>query len=322
MKFRLILVWLLCLPGAVPAVEPPPEPAAADAATAPPPLREPPQRMDTRRGKVLATQIQQQDKETEIHWLGTEPDTFLALFRADHSGEPFANLLILHDNRQHPDWPGLVNSLRTRLAAHGWNTLAISLPDYIEQPKLPPREQPANEPAPEGSATTPATAEPAAETAATEDPADKPSVEYPAAEVPDVVDARAREAITFLQQKADLPLAIVAIGLSATIVAKKAQTMLMTDIAGLVIIDPVEPASLEFNINLDTMDLRIPVLDIAPGFSPRSDPQLRRNSATRSRHPLYQQRILPGTGPEFAGMVPAVVRTLRGWGERHFRQTQ
>ena len=95
--------------------------------------------MDTRRGKILADQIQQQDKETEVHWLGSEPDSFLALFRADHSGQPFANVLILHDNRQHPDWPGLVNSLRTRLAAHGWNTLAISLPDYIEQPALPPR---------------------------------------------------------------------------------------------------------------------------------------------------------------------------------------
>ncbi|MEZ5508408.1 MAG: DUF3530 family protein [Gammaproteobacteria bacterium] len=294
----------------------------ADATAAPPPLREPPQRMDTRRGKILATQIQQQDKETEIHWLGTEPDTFLALFRADHSGEPFANLLILHDNRQHPDWPGLVNSLRTRLAAHGWNTLAISLPDYIEQPALPLREQASSEPGAEPAAVAPTTPDPAAGAATPEDPADKPSVEYPAAEVPDVVDARAREAITFLQQKADLPLAIVAVGLSATIAAKKAQSMLVADISGLVIIDPVEPASLEFNINLDTMDLRIPVLDIAPGFSPRSDPQLRRNSATRSRHPLYQQRVLPGTGPDFAGMVPAVVRAIRGWGERYFKQPQ
>lgn len=278
--------------------------------------------MDTRRGKILADQIQQQDKETEVHWLGSEPDSFLALFRADHSGQPFANVLILHDNRQHPDWPGLVNSLRTRLAAHGWNTLAISLPDYIEQPALPPREQASSEPGAEPAAVAPTTPDPAAGAATPEDPADKPSVEYPAAEVPDVVDARAREAITFLQQKADLPLAIVAVGLSATIAAKKAQSMLVADIAGLVIIDPVEPASLEFNINLDTMDLRIPVLDIAPGFSPRSDPQLRRNSATRSRHPLYQQRVLPGTGPDFAGMVPAVIRAIRGWGERYFKQPQ
>lgn len=278
--------------------------------------------MDTSRGKILAAQIQQQDKETEVHWLGSESDSFLALFRADHSGQPFANVLILHDNRQHPDWPGLVNSLRTRLAAHGWNTLAISLPDYIEQPALPPREQATSESAADKAPSNSPAADPTAEAAASEDPADKPSVEYPAAEVPDTVDTRTREAITFLQQKADLPLAIVAIGLSATIAAKKAQSMLVADIAGLVIIDPVEPASLEFNINLDTMDLRIPVLDIAPGFSPRSDPQLRRNSATRSRHPLYQQRVLPGTGPDFAGMVPAVVRAIRGWGERYFKQPQ
>lgn len=333
MNFRLILALLLLVSAPVLGADPPPVPEPSqDAGAAPPPLRDPPQRRETLRSKALAEQIKRLERETEVSWLGAGESEFLALYLADHSGKTFANALILHDNQQHPDWPGLVRSLRHDLAAHGWNTLAIQLPDYLEAPVIPkdappPAESEATAPPPEqampgakmpGAKTTAATKPPATEPEPPP-PEEPKSVEFPLEQVPDIVDSRTRTAVGLLQQKFKGPTVIVAIGLSAAIAAKKAQTMLIADIAGIVIVDPVEPASLDFKIDLDAMDLRIPVLDIAPEFYPRSNPVLRRNSARRARHDLYEQRIIPGSQQQFPDMERSVENAIRGWGERWFK---
>ena len=120
MKCRPILLLCLLAPtllGAKTAAPPPAqvEPAAVTT-EAPPALKAPLVREETRRSKALEEQLKQVDKETEIIWLGEGDSQFLGLFLADHSGATFANALILHDNLQHPDWPGVVHELRTALA--------------------------------------------------------------------------------------------------------------------------------------------------------------------------------------------------------------
>jgi hypothetical protein len=356
MNFRLILPLVLLLALPVQAVTPPkqePAPAAADPAAAaadePPVLRLPAEREETRRAKGLEQQLGQIDRATEVAWLDNGEDRFLALYRADSSGKPFASLLILHDNRQHPDWPGIVRGLREQLSGHGWNTLSVAMPDYLPQPKLPPMpepttaeaappaETPASDPANKSnpgdkSKPAPATAKipaaPPAQTATTEPAATEPaatlqeekSVEYPTEKVPDVVDERVRVGIAFLKKKDPAPVVIVAIGLPAGFAAKKTQTLLIKDVAGIVLIDPVQPEGSDFNTDLDALDLRVPILDIAPEFGPRTNPALRLANATRARHESYQQRIIRGAKPGFTGYESQIVKTVRGWGERLFKR--
>lgn len=360
MNFRLILPLVLLLALPVQAVTPPKQaasPAPADPATAatdaPPILRLPAEREETRRAKALEQQLSLVDRATEVAWLDNGEDRFLALYRADSSGKPFASLLILHDNRQHPDWPGIVRGLREQLSGHGWNTLSVAMPDYLPQPKLPPMPEPSVTDAVAPAATTPpagaATKAKAADkgkapsgakastpaapgtkpsgTAAIEEPAtpsathdEEKSVEYPTEKVPDVVDERVRVGIAFLKKKDPAPVVIVAIGLPAGFAAKKTQTLLIKDVAGIVLIDPVQPEGSDFNTDLDALDLRVPILDIAPEFGPRTNPALRLANATRARHESYQQRIIRGAKPGFTGYESQIVKTVRGWGERLFKR--
>lgn len=331
MKCRPILLLCLLSPlllGATAATPPPAQTEPAAATTeAPPVLKAPPIREETRRSKTLEEQLKRVDKETEILWLGEGDSQFLGLFLADHSGATFANALILHDNLQHPDWPGVVHELRTVLAAHGWNTLSIAMPDYRLLPQLPADTaaavDPAAAPSPDkdGKAEQPA---PAPQDAALADPAAIPveekSVEYLPEQVPDEVDRRARAGSELLRQKSPKPMVVIAIGLSAGFAAKKAQTMLIKDIAGLVIIDPVQPRDADFNTDLDAMDLRIPILDIAPEFFPRTDPVVRLHSAGRARQNQFEQRIVRGARPDFSTQENAAIKAVRGWGERWLRK--
>ena len=325
MNFRLISVLALFLATPVFAVTPPAPPPtpAAQGASAPPPMTLPLERAETRRSKALADQLKETDRATAIHWLGSGDNKFLALYLPDHSGRTYANLVILPDNLQHPDWPGVVRTLRQNLAAHGWNTLAIATPDYLIQPKLPPLSEenpPAAAPQAPATGSKPATSPaPSPAPAAT---ADKPqeSVEYPPEKVPDILNARVAEAIQFLNQKNKLPVVVAAIGLSAGIMAKKAQKMLIKDIAGIVLINPAQPEGSNFNTDLDAMDLRIPVLDIVPQFAPDTDPALRRHNAARIGQRQYYQRTIPGAGPSFSGVTPMVAAAVSSWGRRYYKR--
>ena len=344
MNFRLLLPLLPLLAAssygvAVPAPTPAPEEPAITEEAAPPALRLPPERDETRRAKALEEQLKQVDRATEITWLGEGDERFLGLYRADSSGSPFGNLLVLHDNLQHPDWPGIVRGLREDLSRHGWNTLSIAMPDYRPLPDLPPlpapepppaeneaapaKDEKAKPPAPGKAAndTQPPSEPPAESDPAAEQPAQDiyESVEYKPEQVPDVVDSRIRLGMEFLREKDPSPVVIVTIGLSAGFAAKKTQTLLIRDVAGLVLIDPVQPEGADFNTDLDALDLRIPVLDIAPQFNPRTPPGLRLANARRARHQSYEQSIVEGAQRGITGYENQVVRIERGWGERHFK---
>lgn len=345
MNFHLLSVLLLAL--ALPAqgadVPAPDGGASAPAApateqvpdVAPPALQLPPERAETRRARVLEEQLKQLDRDDEVLWLGEGNERFLALYRRDSSGRPFANLLLLHDNLQHPDWPGIVQGLREEMSRHGWHTLSIAVPDYLRLPKLPPLPAPAPEPAPvpapedstdnkEKEGETPATetpaepqpAEPAEDASVTpvEEAAPEPQVEYDPEQVPEVLRTRILTALDLLRQKESAPVVVVAVGTAAGLGALSG-TLQTQDIAGLVLIDPAPVAD---QTNLEALLLPIPVLDIVPQLGPRAEPEVRRAHARRLRHEQYEQRIIDAARRDFTGLERHVVRLVRGWARRQF----
>ena len=82
--------------------------------------------------------------EEEIVWLDQQSQV-LALWESETSGNPYGAVLILHDDGQHPDWPGTVHPLRTNLPQFGWTTLSVSMPDTANR-EVPARPAPTSVP--------------------------------------------------------------------------------------------------------------------------------------------------------------------------------
>lgn len=332
-------------------------PAEMDAVvdTPPPAIKLPPVRMEISRARALQEEIENAGPLAGSgHWFkeGTD-DQYFGIYIEDHSGRPVGNVLILHDNQQHPDWPGVIHELRTQLPYGGWSTLAISIPDYLPISRVPERTlatPPADEAATADATGTPdLTPTPGKETTPkakpTENPISEPesepmidlaaefakttvqpmailqsSVEYKPEQLLDVFDARMRDSIAFLHSKSNLPVIIIGVGLSAAFAANRAQSLLLRDVNGLVLIDPMEPDKESLSLDLDATDLKIPVLDIVPEQNPRSSAEQRKISATRLRHNAYELRVILGSQPRFEGFEAQIVKAVRGWGDRHFRR--
>lgn len=76
-------------------------------------------------------------KTHEKTWLsisypdGSEPSQALALIQAPRSAQVQGAILLLPATGQHPDWPTVIQPLRTSLPDAGWYTLALMLPQHI-----------------------------------------------------------------------------------------------------------------------------------------------------------------------------------------------
>lgn len=281
-----------------------------------------PERDETLRNQAVAAQLALTDKTTEVTWLGSGKEQFLALYLPDSSGKPFVNTLILHDNLQNPDWPGVIRSLRKELTLGGWNTLSIAVPDYQPRPAIPPLEP--DQPEATGSVLeqeldTEAT-EPEAMNEANSEPVESTDDGAPEDRVPEELAQRILLASQYLNEKSNYPLVIIAIGSSATLLLKQVQTSSVNEINGLVLIDPLPLPGLDsVDLEMTESDLRIPLLDIAPEFNPRSNPEPRATNARRQQQPLYQQRVLRGSNRDFRGAEMRLLKAVRGWGETQFR---
>ena len=53
---------------------------------------------------------------------------FLTIYMETDEEKPKGAVIIMHGRGYHPDWPELVNPLRTGLPENGWNTLSIQMP--------------------------------------------------------------------------------------------------------------------------------------------------------------------------------------------------
>ena len=323
-----------------------------DAEKAPPrELRKPPIRAELTANRALAQELKLLGlSNNEVLWLGEGKNQYLGLMTPDFSGTPVGNVLILHDNQQHPDWPGTIHALRTELPQNGWSTLSISVPYFDVRVPLPKREEKADvmlksEAAPEENEKTNPTDNGESEGAetpddevpkntmeaasdavearemATEQGEDNlpPSIEYPKEAIPNIVEQRIRDGISTLQEQNSLPIIVIATGLSATWAINRIVKMQSSDIKGLVVIDPVIPTGVsDFDIEKDIVNLKIPVLDIIPTTGQRSPANQRRRSMKKAGNPLYQQRVIAGSALNFNQQSHQVVMSVRGWWKRYF----
>ncbi len=316
-------------------------------------LRKPPVRAELTANKALAQELTLLGlSDSEVLWLGEGKNQYLGLMMPDFSGTPVGNMLILHDNQQHPDWPGNVHALRIELPKNGWSTLSISVPYFDVRVPIPKREEkpvvmqesaavPEEEnkmnsadgdkggkevPDDEGPKNTMESASEAVEAreiashSLKKQNEDKPpSIEYPKEDIPNIVEQRIRDAISTLQEQNALPIVIIATGLSATWAINKISKMQSSDIKGLVIIDPVIPTGIDgFNIEKDIVNLKIPVLDITPTTGQRSSANQRSRIMKQAGNRLYQQRVITGSALNLGQQSHQVVMSVRGWWKRYF----
>lgn len=76
--------------------------------------------------KVLIESV----NKSEIKWLKTPNEKFIALYSDEFTGTPRGAVIILHSMGGHADWPDVISPLRHSLPRHGWSTLSIQLPAF------------------------------------------------------------------------------------------------------------------------------------------------------------------------------------------------
>lgn len=284
--------------------------------------------LEWRRNQVLAQQIERNDKETQINWLGQPSEPFLTLYLSASNGSPRASLLILHGNRQHPDWPGLIHHVRTRLPETGWNTLSVAMPDLQVQFE-PPVVQVAVEPAAPDEDVSENTSEPTATESKQEQPVPDSDSEpeapptsttpparsiYPDQEIPTQVEKRIDIAINELRSKSPLPVFILALGTGATLLQQQIPVLTSQRISGIILTNPAPIKWTDGQMAWpDATLFPMPVLDLTPKMNPASQPKTRKNAAARQRKRDYQQRIIPGSESDFNGSEETLIKIIRGW---------
>jgi pimeloyl-ACP methyl ester carboxylesterase len=106
---------------------------------------------DTAKEKRWADQIVDGIFDGVPVYLEARGHKFLTIFTEAQKGKPRGGVILLHGIGVHPDWPQVINPLRTRLPYHGWATLSLQMPilpneagakDYVPLfPEVAPRIQ-------------------------------------------------------------------------------------------------------------------------------------------------------------------------------------
>jgi len=78
--------------------------------------------------KRISSGIIDKTEATELFWLETMDNSFVALFNRHKIGEVKGAAIILHSIGGHADWPEVISPLRNMLPKFGWSTLSIQLP--------------------------------------------------------------------------------------------------------------------------------------------------------------------------------------------------
>ena len=64
----------------------------------------------------------------EPQWLEADGQTFLGIYTPTAQETPAGGVILLHGRGVHPDWPQVIQPLRTRLPNKGWATLSLQMP--------------------------------------------------------------------------------------------------------------------------------------------------------------------------------------------------
>ncbi|MBT5228853.1 MAG: DUF3530 family protein [Methylococcales bacterium] len=88
----------------------------------------------------IANQLKDHIVIGSVEWLALENNKFMALFAETETDSQKAVILV-HGMGAHPNWPNVIEPLRTKLPIYGWSTLSIQSPvlsskatfnDYLE----------------------------------------------------------------------------------------------------------------------------------------------------------------------------------------------
>lgn len=205
------------------------------------PAANPVQRYTSDNSETLQTRLfSEQTQDKSLVWLDDKSEKFVGLWQPDTSGQPLGAVLLLHGEGHTPDWPQTVQALRKNLPEFGWATLSIGLPNPELKP-VPPREIKAVK-ASEEKQTNATTASNTKDTnkTKTEEPATSEAEEIyddstdsisggrikpPAAEqspatkptrpAEEIVAARLRQALQFLNEKGQFNIVLLGEGMGA-----------------------------------------------------------------------------------------------------------
>lgn len=81
----------------------------------------------------LAAELRAEIRDGEAITLKLAEKEVLALLMPQTRGEAEGAVLLLHDLNSHPDWPGVVRSLRRQLPEAGWHSLSLQLAHRIPE---------------------------------------------------------------------------------------------------------------------------------------------------------------------------------------------
>lgn len=93
------------------------------------------------REKLLANELIDQIGESDVVWLESNDQPFLALLSDHSSAKRRGGVILLHDLNGHPDWPEVIAPLRRGLPDKGWPTLSLQLPLLSNELELNAKHQ-------------------------------------------------------------------------------------------------------------------------------------------------------------------------------------
>ena len=83
---------------------------------------------DTAKEKRWADQIVDSLMVGDAEWLNDGKGKFLALYAEHNTDKAQGAAIIVHGIGVHPNWPDIIQPLRSQLPDHGWQTLSIQMP--------------------------------------------------------------------------------------------------------------------------------------------------------------------------------------------------
>jgi hypothetical protein len=273
--------------------------------------------METRRNRDLARELERMGgRGGQPLWVGEGQEPFLAVLTPQEGLKIKGGVILLHDQAQHPDWPGVLRALRTQLPASGWMTLSVAVPDYV-----PPPDQQAP---PGGSAPDPGESR----SAGTEpDPRGRRIVvpggnngaflqrqaEFAPEDYRQEVRTRIDQAIERLKTEDDMPITLAAIGQTAGLVSGLLAMEPDERLDALVLVEPEEFPEEGFRLAEDVGALDMPVLDIVNDELDDGAARWRKQEAGRNADSHYDQRRIMSADRDFEGFESSVAKSVSGW---------
>jgi pimeloyl-ACP methyl ester carboxylesterase len=83
---------------------------------------------DLAKEKRWADQVVDGIIDGEAIWLEDGKSKFLGIYTENYADKPLGAAIVLHGIGVHPNWPDVIQPLRTELPNYGWATLSLQLP--------------------------------------------------------------------------------------------------------------------------------------------------------------------------------------------------